>query len=103
MIRETMLAFTLVAGSNAADVVSARSAIRAGGREYQAAWLYGQRAERIVPMKLVVVAAEVGVYKAIRKESKKAAWCWVAGVVAANLYVAHRKRGVRAALEGGAR
>ena len=91
MIRESMLAFTLLAGSNAADVVTTHQVIQAGGSERANPWLYGQHAERITPVKLTITVAETSVFVALhRKGHRKAAWAWVAGVVAFNLVQAHK-------------
>jgi hypothetical protein len=94
MLRESLLALSLLGGANAADVASTQAVLHAGGAEAWNPGLYGPRAERIVPMKLAITAAEFGTFKLLRKKHKHAAWLWVAGVVAGNVVVVLHNRNV---------
>lgn len=91
MIRESLLAFTLLTGSNLMDATSTKSVIAAGGREEMNPRLYGPYAERIVPVKFVISAAETAVFYELRRRKRKTlAWCWVGAIVGANFYITHQ-------------
>ncbi len=94
MIRESILAFSLITGSNMADAVSTQHVVQAGGYEAHAPGLYGPGAERVVPVKLGISALETAGFVAIRKRHKHAAWVYVGAVVVANVIIARRNEGL---------
>ncbi len=87
---ETAVAAAAIGAANWADVASTQDLVAAGGREAWNPGLYGPRAERIVPMKLAVIAAETGVFYALRRRSRAAAWTWAAVVVVGNVLITRR-------------
>jgi len=89
VIRESLLAFTLMAGANYADHATTQAGLNRGAVEVNPI-MQG----RLTVGKMVVVGAETGIYLALRKKSKRAAWVWVASVVMVNVGVAVRNRGV---------
>lgn len=91
-LRETALAATAIGAANWADVRSTQQLIAAGGSEGWNPGLYGPSAERIVPIKVAVIAAEAGVFLALHRWRKEAAWTWVAVIVAGNVIATARNR-----------
>lgn len=87
---ELPLATVAITGANWLDVHSTQQLVAAGGREEWNPGLYGPRAERIVPVKMAVIAGETGIFCALRKWRKEAAWTWVAVVVVGNALLARR-------------
>lgn len=100
MIRESLLALSLLGGANTADMVTTQHAMHNGGVELNS-FIYGPHAERIVPVKVAVTAAETGVFILIRKKNKKVAWFYVVGVVAVNLYIAKHNNDLANRLSNG--
>jgi hypothetical protein len=103
MIRESLLAFTMLAGANEADAFSTQHVVSARGWEQSNPWMYGRHAERIVPVKLAVAAAETAVFIEMRrhKKTKKLAWVLVASIVAGNLYYAYKNEQLAGRLRSG--
>jgi len=85
MIRESLLAFTLITGANLGDAITTRQAISIGGQEQNP--IYGRHAERLVPIKLLTCAVETGIFLELHRheKTKTAAWFWVGGVVLVNI------------------
>jgi len=99
MIRESLLAFTLMAGANGADYITTQNAIRAGGVELNT--LYGPQAQRLASIKVLTITAETGIFLKLRKDGhKRAAWIWVGAVVVANLALAQHNRQIERKLRG---
>jgi len=84
----------LIVGANLMDVFTTRRMIAAGGREAFNPGLYGPEAQRIVPIKLAMAAAETGAFLWLQKRDKRLAWALVAGVVVGNAILAHHNQTV---------
>lgn len=84
---ELVAAAGTIAVANWLDVVSTQECMALGASEEGNPWLFGEKAERIVPMKVAIIAAETAAFAALRRRSKKLAWAWVAGIVVANVIV----------------
>jgi hypothetical protein len=82
---ELALAAGAIGASNLADLRSTQELVAAGGHEAWNPGLYGRDAERIVPVKIAVIAGETGVFLAVRRRDKKAAWVFVAVIIAINV------------------
>lgn len=98
---ELPVATAAIAGSNWLDVRSSRRLVAAGGVEAWNPGLYGPDAGRILPVKAAVVAGEVGIFCALRKWRREAAWSWVAVIVVGNVLIARRNDRISDRLEGG--
>lgn len=93
MIRESILAISLMGGANFADLHTTQHALTRAGT-VEANPLIGPQGSRVVPVKLAVTAVEGLVYYKIRRKSKKGAWIYVGLVVGCNLLIAHHNSGM---------
>jgi hypothetical protein len=92
-MRATTVAGAVIFAANAADIITTRRGIAAGGVEGWNPGLYGRYAERIVPVKLAISAGETAAFHFIYRRNKWLAWGMVAGVVVGNAYAAiHNER-----------
>ena len=93
MIRESLLAFTLMGGANYADFKTTQDAINRGAIEINPVY----RKIPMAPVKIAATVIETGVFIHLyKRKSKKAAWIWVGSVVLVNVGIAiHNSRVAR--------
>lgn len=90
MIKESLLAFSLIGGSNYADYKTTQDALKRGGVEINPVF----KVVPLAPAKIVVTGIETGVFVYLYKNKrKKAAWIWVGSIVVVNTAIAiHNSR-----------
>jgi hypothetical protein len=90
MIKESLLALSLIGGSNYADYKTTQDALKRGGVEINPVF----KVVPLAPTKIVATAVETGVFVYLYKnKKKKAAWIWVGSIVVVNTAVAiHNSR-----------
>lgn len=91
-MKETLLALSLVAGSNIADYHTTRVGLNRPGN-YEMNGLIGSRGERLELVKCLATVAEMTIFLEIKKRNKKAAWVFVVGIVATNIAVSINNHG----------
>ena len=92
-LAEGLLAASLMCGANYADYATTKQGLSVPGT-HEANPLIGAEGQRLEVVKISVTAAEVGIYQALRRRGhRRAAWVWVASVVAVNVGLAvHNSR-----------
>jgi hypothetical protein len=87
-----LLAAGLLAGANYADLHTTQQALARCPACVESNPFIGSHGERLVPVKLAVVAAETAAFVAVRKRHKKTAWALVGVIVVTNLAIVHHNR-----------